>query len=189
MNRDGERRIYVQMAPDTAGLEALSAISSRLPAQSSGRVLPREELHVTLIHFGRVKDMLASLRNVIAITNEAYEAALKVYLEATASLMTKDAYHLEPRGYARFGARGTTLVGRYEPSPGLVERWRLAYDQLLLFVEACGITNPVDFVAHDQNLKFAGTFTPHITFYKGYDGPDPHDPLPPLAVTFMPLEY
>lgn len=184
-----DTRIYVQMKPDEAAVDALTAIGRDLPAQDSGRLLPPEELHITLIHFGKAREVLAALRGAANVGDETFAAQLEAYVADTAALLTGDTYTLKPQGYARFGVRHATLVGRYEAPSELAGIHARAYDRLVRFIGGCGIANAEDFARGDPNFRYAGRFTPHATIYKGYEGPDPEAPLPPMDVRFAGLVY
>lgn len=187
LSSQNDTRIYVQMAPDVAAVRSLVAIGDTLPPQPSGRLLPARELHVTLIHFGKTRDVLRSIQRAVPLNDQTYDDGLGRYVAATRSILNDEEYHLTPLGYDRYGTHKTTLVGRYEAPAQLHEIRDQAYAELLRFIGACGITNAQQFADDDPNFVFARTFNPHITIYKGYDGSDPATPLPPVTVRFMPL--
>ena len=190
MNRDGEQRIYVQMAPDDQSAAALGRIGPTLPNQLLGRLVPQRELHMSLIHFGKTADVLATIRQVVQIADGEYKAHVAAYITATQELLSDTDYHLTSRGYDRFGVHNTVLAARYEAPAELKEVHHKAYTELIRFLGACGIENAQRFAETDRNFMHARTFTPHITLYKGYNGPLPYGPPPPdVTARFMKLVY
>lgn len=185
----GDKRIYLQLAMDPASAGIIETIGRNLPEQQSGRLLPTSELHVTLIHFGKTVDVLRSIRRVQDVSDERYASALDTYLERTESLITDETYRMKPLGYARFGERHGTLVGTYEAPETLKEIHANAYQTLLHFLGDCGIRSAHQFADEDPNFRFASSFNPHVTIYKGYEGEDPTEPLPEFDARFMKLEY
>lgn len=190
MNRDGEKRIYIQMQPDGEACQEFVKIGEALPTQSSGRLLPPEELHVTLIHFGKASDVLAAIRSAVPLTDDVFAKNLEEYITATRAILTDQSYGLTNGTYDRFGARSTTLVAVYDAPPALHTIHAQAYRLLIRFIHACGVADAEAFAHNDPNFMHAASFKPHVTIYKGYAGPDPLI-LPPASITlrFMKLVY
>lgn len=184
-----DKRIYVQLQPDERGIDDLVAIQRELDSSRTGRLMPPEELHMTVIHFGKSRDVLAAVRRESEIDEATYDDRLAEYVGRTQNILTDDTYDLTPAGFGHFGARGKTLVIRYEAPPELAELHSRAYSELTRFLGACGIADPETFVRHDPNFKNSRELKPHVTLYKGYEGRVPDIELGHIAVRFMKLVY
>lgn len=184
-----DTRIYVQLRPDEAGIRRLQATQGELKPGKTGRMMPEEELHMTVIHFGKTADVKAALQAVTALDDATYESALNDYTARTRALLTGERYELHWTGYGHFGAHGKTLVATFEAPEPLHALHREAFEALRRFVSRCGVKDPDAFIRNDPNFTHAQVLRPHITLYKGYEGPDPDVPLGDITVHFMKLVY
>ncbi|WP_146364389.1 2'-5' RNA ligase family protein [Arthrobacter yangruifuii] len=185
---DANLRLYAQMKPDAASLAHLVSLQGVLP--SGGRLVPRRQLHGTLIHFGKVMDVYRVIREETGISRAAYEPLLGGYIARTEALLpSSSSFRLEPAGLAGFGARGSTLVVEYQPTAELTALHGQLFTVLVDFLTACGVSDTAAFLAADPNFMFASTLRPHITLARGYSGPLPALPLEPVRLIPMPVVY
>ena len=175
------RRLYAQLRPDTASLAHLTGLQqvlAVLPGSHDGgrpRWIPERRIHLTLIHFGQVRDVCAAISAVCSVSPDDYERLLAGYVAATEAAMPRQPVVLEPAVLSRFGRHGRTLVLEYFPSALLLAAHAAAYAALKDFLLGCGIPDADAFTAADSNFMFAARLRPHITLARGFTGI-----LPPL---------
>ena len=200
---DTNRRLYAQMRPDDPSLDHLLALQEAAAAQPgvehdalrhpararAPRPVPRRQLHLTLIHFGKVLDVHRVISTVTGISLPAYEKLLPGYIARTEALLPGTSFRLQPVGAAGFGAHGRTLVVEYEPAPELTALHSALLQELESFLGECGITDTGAFMAQDANFMYARTLRPHITLVRGYTGPVPALDLEPVTLASMPVVY
>ena len=179
-------RLYAQLRPEGDGLAHLEEIQHTLPAEACGRLTSAGQLHMTMIHFGRIKDVFETIRRVTDISWERYSQLLAAYIQDTTGLMPEEPFLAQPAGYARFGQRGGTLVIEYTVPRRLIELQAGMYDVLRDFLTACGIRDAEAFMAGDLNFMHARVLRPHITLCKGYQGELPSAPLRPVRLQSSP---
>lgn len=185
------RRLYAQMRPDDASLAHLLALLGSVSSAGPHglRPVPRSQLHLTLIHFGKVRDVYRVIRSATGISLAAYEEALEGYIGRTEALLPPASFRLQPVHLSGFGANGRTLVVEYAPTPELSALHAALLAELEDFLAGCGIEDTAGFMAGDPNFMFAPTLRPHITLARGYTGPPPVLPLAPVTLTPMPVVY
>ncbi|MCC9145715.1 MULTISPECIES: 2'-5' RNA ligase family protein [unclassified Arthrobacter] len=184
---DSNLRLYAQLQPDAASLAHL--LSLRQAVSAPARPVPRHQLHLTLIHFGKVLDVYRIISAQTGIELPAYKQLLSGYIARTEKLLPMDSFRLEPAGLAGFGARGTTLVVEYLPSPEITALHRELYAVLAGFLADCGVADTVGFMASDPNFMFASQLRPHITLARGFSGALPALPLETVTLKPMPVMY
>lgn len=189
-------RLYTQLRPGPASLAHLAAVQRELAGESAapdaGRTGPRwvpvDQLHLTLIHFGKVLDVYAVLTTATGVGWPDYGRLLEAYIRDTEALLPAAWFRLEPLALARFGRHGRTLVAEYRPDPALAAVHARAYAALTEFLRGCGISDPAAFTAQDPNFMFAAGLRPHITLCRNFEGTVPGtDVLPLLPVMVRPL--
>lgn len=172
----GNRRLYAQLRPDAESLEHLRELQQDLAARpevndgGAPRWIPERQVHLTLIHFGKVRDVYAVISAAADISREEYEELLAGYVAETEAAMPQQPVLLEPAVLSRFGRHGRTLVLEYFPSAALLHSHTLAYAALETFLNACGITDVPAFTAEDPNFMFSSRLRPHITLARGFTG-------------------
>ncbi|MBO0907643.1 2'-5' RNA ligase family protein [Arthrobacter sunyaminii] len=172
----GNRRLYAQMRPDAGSLELILALQQALAARTQvndggrPRWVPERQVHLTLIHFGKVRDVYAVVSAAGNISWDEYEERLAAYVAATEAAMPREPILLEPAVLSRFGRHGRTLVLEYFPSSALLRAHERAYAALEVFLNSCGIPDVGAFTAADPNFMFASALRPHITLARGFAG-------------------
>ena len=165
---DANLRLYAQMQPDGPSLAHLLSLQESLPAGT--RLVPRRQLHLTLIHFGKVRDVYAVVAAATGISAAEYEELLACYVAQTEAGMPVRPVVLEPAVLSRFGRHGRTLVLEYFPSAVLMQSHAAAFAALQKFLRGCGIEDVEAFTAADPNFMFASRLRPHITLSRGFAG-------------------
>ena len=172
----GNRRLYAQLRPDAQSLELVVALQqalAALPEVNDGgrpRWIPARRLHLTLIHFGKVRDVYSAVSAVADVSWEQYEDYLAAYVAQTEAAMPREPVLLEPAVLSRFGRHGRTLVVEYFPSSALMQAHERAYAVLEDFLHSCGIADAGAFTVADPNFMFASRLRPHITLARGFAG-------------------
>ncbi|MBP3035940.1 hypothetical protein J2M53_06685 [Arthrobacter sp. zg-ZUI100] len=172
----GNRRLYAQLRPDPPSLARLLRLQQALGALpeindgGSPRWVPARQMHLTLIHFGKVRDVHAVVAAATGISAAEYEELLACYVAQTEAEMPRHPVVLEPAVLSRFGRHGRTLVLEYFPSPELKESHAAAYAALETFLRRAGISDVPAFTAGDPNFMFASRLRPHITLARGFAG-------------------
>lgn len=180
-------RLYAQMRPDQEGLEHLESLQRSLPAGT--RLLPRRQLHLTLIHFGKVLDVFRVVSAAGGVGLDDYRELLAGYIRSTEELLPERNFVVQPLGVAGFGNSGRTLVAEYAPAADLARLHARLYRVLRDFLAACGIADVDGFMAADPNFMFASSLRPHITLARGYTGPQPNLRLRPVTLRPLPVVY
>ncbi|WAP52957.1 hypothetical protein OL239_07460 [Arthrobacter sp. ATA002] len=172
----GNRRLYAQLRPDPESLAHLTGLQqelAELPEVHDGgrpRWVSERQMHLTLIHFGRVRDVYALVSTATGISWEPYEELLAEYVADTEAAMPRQPVALEPAVLSRFGRHGRTLVLEYFPSAVLMQAHAAALAALESFLRRCGIDDVETFTAADPNFMFASRLRPHITLARGFAG-------------------
>lgn len=172
----GNRRLYAQLRPDPESLTHLMKLQqdlAALPEINDGgrpRWVSERQLHLTLIHFGKVRDVYAVVSVATGIAREDYEVLLADYVAETEAAMPGQPVVLEPAVLSRFGRHGRTLVLEYFPSAALMQSHAAAFAALAAFLRRCGIADVEAFTAADPNFMFASRLRPHITLSRAFAG-------------------
>lgn len=183
-------RVYAQLKPDQAGLEHLLSVQSALPPQERGYAVSARQLHLTLIHFGKVFEIYDRLQTAVPdVTYETYETNLKAYIAGSEAAMPQHSITLRPSGFALFGNSHATLVVTYDTNQELLEAHQAQYWLLVSFLKKCGLEDPEGFMKKDVNFMFAQEPKPHITLYKNYGSALPTLALLPVTLLSMPTVY
>lgn len=187
------RRLYAQLRPDPQSLQHLVRLQHALrdlpDADNGGQVrwVPARQVHLTLIHFGKVRDVYAAVSAATGISAPEYEELLAGYVAETEAAMPREPVVVAPAVLSRFGRHGTTLVLEYFPSAELQRAHAAAYAALEAFLRRAGIQDIAAFTAADPNFMFAPRLRPHITLCRGFAGTLPASGSGP-AVRGVPLE-
>lgn len=179
-------RLYAQLKPDHQSLRHLLALQHVTPPR--GRTVQPERLHLTVIHFGIISDVLRKLPG-----DPARQAqALHEYINRSQEILHtyKDhTFELSPINIELFGEFGRTLVMTYAPSAALNDLHDRLVTTLRQFFSDCGVADVNGFMTGDSNFKHALTIQPHITLMKGYVGNVPVVSPQPVRLRTMKLLY
>lgn len=189
MNNSPNIRLYAQMKPDLDGVRHLADVQSSLPEQKRGRAVAPKQLHMTLIHFGKVHDVFETLHAQTGISYADYAPRLAQYIKQSNTLLPAEPAVIHPRGFAFYGQRGGTLVIECETPEWIIETHARLVETLREFFSACGIGDIDEFMAGDINFMHVGELRAHITLYKGYAGDPPNVELMPVRVRPTPFVY
>lgn len=182
-------RLYAQMKPDDDGVSHLADVQRQLPKQARGRAVSLKQLHMTLIHFGKVYDVYEILQQKTGISYDEYAIRLKYYIQQTNILLPTGPAIIQPKGFARYGQRGGTLVIEYDVPTWIIEAHGKLVGVLRQFFDSCGVKNIDEFMTEDINFMHASELKAHITIYKGYTGSLPEIELRPVRIFTTPLVY
>ena len=179
-------RLYAQLQPDKIGLEHLKDIQKSV--YERGRLVPTEQLHLTLIHFGIVDEIIKSL----PMTPDNVSVEVNTYITRSKQILETfpvKCFKLRPLGLDKFGENKRTLVIKYETTDELVEVHKLLLDALKDFFVDCGVVEVEKFMKSDINFKHALTISPHVTICKGFDGELPRVELKTIELETMKFVY
>ena len=198
----GNRRLYAQLRPDPESLTHLIGLQQELAGLSEindggrPRWVSERQMHLTLIHFGKVRDVYSLVSVATGIAWDLYEELLAGYVADTEASMPQQPVVLEPAVLSRFGRHGRTLVLEYFPSAVLMQSHAAAVAALETFLRGCGIEDVEAFTAADPNFMFASRLRPHITLSRGFEGtlsPPPRGSAafhaPGVRLESMPVVY
>lgn len=148
-----------------------------------------EELHLTLIHFGKVPDIYRTLSAYAHFDDNRFKTSLEQYVTATQALLPYRLDRLKCTGYSLFGSNNTTLVARFIATEELVSLHNALVDVLREFFRSIGIADPDTFMKRDPNFMYATELRPHVTLYKGYSGRLPIQQLEAIDFIGMDVLY
>lgn len=184
---DNDQRLYVQLRPTPYSLEHLVALQSTF--MQSGRLVNPAKIHLTIIHFGIVSEVLDSLPGDTRSKTESFAN----YVSSTQEIIEKmpEAFTLKPKTLELFGDHNTTLVVTYEPTEKLLRFHELCLQSLKVFLDRSGVENVEEWMINDRNFTHARTIRPHITLVKNYSGLShiQNAGLEEVTLTKMPLLY
>lgn len=187
-----KERIYVQYQPDEEGLAQLlewRELASR--ANTQGRPVQQDRLHVTVIHFGIIADVFRELtQQNSALDRGDFLKAAEQFIVASDTAMPKQVT-VQPTGLEFFGFRSSVLALTATPDKKLTEAHRVSLANLKVFLKDCGIEYPVPFMQGSPNFRYALDLRPHISLIKAarHMPTDFPSSLPPLKLTLMPIRY
>ncbi len=165
IKNDG-RKIYAQLAPAVLNLPPYES-------QKIGRKVSSDELHMTLLHFGKISEIYRYVSNEVFISEEKYLHELKQFIARTKATLPDHTISLRHTGYAMFGPRRSSLVATFSTTPELRAFHQKLYKSLLTFLANCNLPNSKSFAKNHHSLLHAHTLEPHVTLYKGYKGSIP----------------
>lgn len=166
MNNTNEQRLYVQLQPDSASLEQILTVQSHFG--SLGRIVKEEKIHLTIIHFGIVSEILENL----PATTQVKRTAFSEYVARTQSIISTspESYELQPKAIELYGEHSTTLAIRYEEAPQLVDIHENCLHALQEFLSSSGVVKVEEWMSNDRNFMYAQTLNPHVTIVKNFSG-------------------
>lgn len=186
-------RVYLQYQPDEAALQRLAEWQRAvMEANPQARPVAPGRVHLTVIHFGIIADVLRELNEQLPALDEAkFFQALEDFLGNTQAVLPKEA-KLIPQKISLFGHTGSVVALSCRASDDLVKAHQVALEQLKDFFRTVGIAEPVGFMQGSPNFRFALTFRPHISLAKAARQLPLHreiDTQEPLTFQCMKLHY
>lgn len=187
-------KLYVQLRPDDDGIKQLQLVQASLqpPVGKSIGLVKASTMHLTVLHIGAVDRLLDSMADFTDLSRNkvvTYIDELATDLESVVNDTEGAAYTLQPTGYQRFGASGSTYVISLQSTPELDNLYDKSLAVLKEFFVTCGIADVEAFMSADSNLKYALSLRPHVTVAKGYVGQDSTTELKPITFSIMPVRY
>ncbi|PLS81618.1 hypothetical protein CYG49_01625, partial [Candidatus Saccharibacteria bacterium] len=149
----------------------------------------QKQLHLTLIHFGRVHDIYQNISSVSDISYAEYEGLLTEYIEESESLLPTNPVTISPTAFGGFGSKGKTLALEFEPPDTLLETHQNLYQVLRKFLKNCRIEDVDSFMKDNPNLEHAHALKPHITLCRGFKGRAVDPPLQDVVLLPVPTIY
>ena len=181
-------RIYAKLRPTPAALAHLETLQQGLP-QHSGKVLEPRRLHLTVLHFGLVREVHQQISAVSGIAYDRYAALLADYIHASEQHLPKRTFTVDPVSLAGFGSRGRTLAVAVAPSPELTQLHAGLSAILADFLSACGIRDVAGFMAASPSFSHGQRLRPHISLCRNFGSTIPVLALQPLELQPDPHIY
>lgn len=181
-----DMRIYSQFKPDDEGIARLLEAQRKLSDPERGRLMPKDEIHMTMIHFGKVEDVYARLRQTSEFSRETFDAAVNTLIDDMRASMNGSSFTLRHTGFERFGKNGKIIVATFETNDELNEFHGRQLEYLVTLLKNCGVPDPTAYMKNDHNFVNALTMRPHVTLKKGHE----HRDLPNAnmgMITFIPM--
>lgn len=168
-------KIYVQLQPDQTAVAAVRKVQQDLAAGDTGqsRLVARNALHVTVIHFGLVAKFIESVRPHTTTPDDAI--LLQVHdlaksFEAAIESTGPAGFTLKPLDLAYFGAHHTSLVIEFQPVRELQQLHTTCLALLKDMLHRIGLQQVDSFMAEDTNLRYTLSLKPHLTIAHSYHG-------------------
>lgn len=154
--------------------------------------MPAHELHLTLLHIGKLDEMYAELRAAGAdLSFAAFEAEADTFIRTVMPLLPAQTAVRAER-CSHFGPKRTALVLRVRVDDVLRAAHAASLVQLQKFLGACLPSKSSDFMRGNHNLRYALEFKPHITLLRSVAGDlSDYDAshLPQLHMRLLPLDH
>jgi 2'-5' RNA ligase len=186
-----QNKLYIQLAPDT---QAITAIQNDVEG-FSGRSIESEQLHLTVLHIGKLERLYDSVYKETDISKTAFleEAdALASELEILKAKYDENHIELNATEFDVFGANRSVLVLRFETTDTLNALHASGLDSVRKFLQKCGIRDMDDFIEKNDSLKHSLSYKPHIALKKAFEGKVPVMPnhlTVSLTFSIMSIEY
>lgn len=160
-------RLYLQYRPDDAAHERLMTWQRKVMAVNpQARPIAAERIHLTVIHFGIIADVLRELREQLPSLDEAvFFRALDVFLVDSQAVLPEQA-QLIPEQISLFGQTGSVVALSCRAGGQLTAAHQATLEHLKAFFRSVGISEPVGFMQGSPNFRFALTFRPHLSLAK-----------------------
>lgn len=157
-------RIYLQYSLNDAAIHHVLDWQQKVVHRNpSARPVPKEQLHLTVIHFGVATEVYAEIKQQQPRLNWGqFETAAADFLSTTNTILPPAASG-RPTGITHMGAHGSTAVISIDPSEELNRAHAQSLEALSSFFRACEISFPRAFMQGSQNFRYALEFRPHIT--------------------------
>lgn len=157
-------RIYLQYSVDEDAATLLINWQEKIAAANSGaRLVPKEQLHLTILHFGVAWEVYNEIKmQQPELDWDSFEQALVIFLHQ-AQYMLPASTLVKSQRLTYMGQNANTAAVAVTTSKELHQAHEQALHALHVFLRSCGITHPQGFMQGSPNFRFALTFRPHIT--------------------------
>ncbi len=162
---DHDQKLYVQLQPDQESLLHILKVQHKFAGV--GRQVKPEKIHLTIIHFGIIKDVLAILPETSLTKQEAF-ATYVTETQVVISQYKHSNFELYPKKLELFGEYKTTLVITYEPTKEIIIFHEKCLGILFKFLRQAGVVDPKSWMKRDRNFQHALSINPHITIVKNF---------------------
>jgi hypothetical protein len=165
------KKLYVQYQPIALTKWQLEEIQRKFDTNANqSMVVPFEELHVTVLHFGWFEETFKQLIELQPnLQHDTYEdAALELIKKL--KLQVPRYCTLTITGAAAFGATGNVLVVTLQADQALKNAYQMTMDSLQEFGHIIGVDNIMDTQPRARALQIRQTLTPHLSLLKGFQG-------------------
>ncbi len=161
------RYTRITVEQKVADIAPLVRLQEQLAAELPGfRPARHDDLHVTLLHLGKMDELLAELLGAVPdLSMEALLQALQPVLNAGVGSVP-EAVRVRATGLAKLGAKfAPAVVLTLEREPSWLQRREPMMDALKAALRRLGITEPEQFLARSRNLRGSEreVFKPHAT--------------------------
>lgn len=157
-------RIYLQYGVDEDAASLLLDWQEKISAANPGaRLVPKEQLHLTVLHFGVAWEVYNEIKmQQPELDWDSFEQALVIFLHETQQMLPVSTL-VNPKRLTYMGQSANTAAVAVTTSQELDQAHEQALHALYAFLRSCGITHPQGFMQGSPNFRFALTFRPHIT--------------------------
>ncbi len=185
-------RIYLQYKPDEAALSHLLTWQQQAHrVNPQARPVPRDKMHLTLLHFGIAQDMYREVtQQQPDLSWDSFAAAVRSFIDASQEVLPQ-IVTAKPTDFALFGHQSSVLAINLTPSPELLAAHQAALKHLQQCIKSLGIEYPAAFMQGSPNLRFGLTLRPHISLLRAArHRPRSLDKLQrPLRLHVLPVHY
>ncbi len=162
-----ETKVFVQLAPDPAGVQQLLHLQETLVTEKTARLIKMKALHLTIIHIGKLQRIVEAVHPVTGMSVNEILRHATIFVDEAVKLLAPFAGQkilLKTRRTSLFGANAFVCLFAATAELNFLHRQSL----LLLeeFLQRCGVGDTAEFMAADQNLRHALTLNPHVTLAK-----------------------
>jgi 2'-5' RNA ligase len=184
---DLNSRLYVELVPTIGSKKKLLDIVKTLKVE--GRLVSPDKWHVTIIHFGQVRDAYHDLLKVVPeLSEQDFLDALSRYAESSKTVLTHQV-RLKSQAFELFGSGHTVLALRFETTKEILDAHRKALDYLISFFKECGLDDVRGYMKNNHNFKYAFGVKPHLTLFRNLQTiPRPFPDPPGLVLDFLPAD-
>ena len=181
-------RIYAQLALDDDSKAEVVTLLQYLRSEDI-KVVPENELHLSLIHVGIIDELYERMKAHTDIPRDQFDQNVEQLATEMESLIAGYTVSLRHVGYDLFGANGQTLVATFDATAELSELHFKLYSALLDFLVRCNIEDPKQYALHDKSLMHAQVLRPHVTLARSFKSERPSALLGRLTFCAMKVRY
>ena len=137
--------------------------------QVGGRVIPSQELHMTLLHVGIPGQLFDELRRENPELGQGvFEAGLSDFVQSVSRLMPI-VTEVHVTDVAAFGPKNDVIVLRTVADKQLHDAHEACLRQLKAFLMQCLHRDPVPYMRRSNNLRHSLEFSPHVALFRKSD--------------------
>jgi|GEM_PF-1991479 len=156
-------RLYLELAPVDKSLVGLTTLQQELPLRKPAWLIRPQKLHLTVIHFGIVREVYQELLAYNSrLTYEAYLSAVSFFVHDIRDLLPRQTT-LRATGFHMFGPARTVLALTLHPNDELTYAHSQSLERLGHLLISCGINDVPAFIYKSHNFRYAPDLNPHIT--------------------------